>query len=1075
MAVLTKRLQTLDAVQELLRMMDSVKDGKSPLHLAALYGLRKVMAVLLKTFCKSKMNSSDNSGFTPLMCAVMQGSRGIVRDLIEMGCKINDRDRKGNTVLHHAIAFDRVELMPLLIHAKAKLQAQDKAGRTPLHSALERNQPETVRVLIESGAKFHIQNEEGETPLHLSVTYNHFQFVAVMVASGADLNTPDIRGHTALHLAAAQGRNRIVNMLVKGGSALNAQDAQGRSPLILAAENSRIEVVRTLLDFGANVGMNDIDQNTALHFAADRGQITIARSLLAANHELNVMNKLRQTPLHMAVDKSHVLMTKLLLLRKDCYTNHVDKKRKSPIYIAAEKGHVELVKILLPKCNCTLPGPDGRTPLHIAALNGHANAEELEMLKDKEREALYQDADDAHGVSAEMQNTLDEMEALDERLRQEADKAKGIVQALGGTEEESASNPESAEGSASKDDEGVQFLTTMEDTRRPSVTYVEEGAVGEQDPYEGMCEEEIALRKALEEVQAEEELLRQQLENEFVMGAFESKCIVTMISAKVNEINPERLNSKDNQGRPPLIFAVLMGHSTVVEVLMRAVADPNVRDDIAGEAKMYQNKSALHYACQLGECDIVKLLLRAKCNADLQSANGSTPLHLAVQYYSPMAESGVRLLASPGVLRQPLPGFNQKKKEEEQAQAEAEKPNIFEGGEIKEEIDFFARGPTRASVAEDDELDESQLGGLENFVPHPLGGCSQEKAHALGLPDSTTCVFSMRIKQWVLCKKCETLLQDSRYGVVYSIISMLLLEGFAEPNPTDSEGCTPLSRLCGQQDTYPQWDYQGLIELLEESGAKHSLHYCARSAKLNEVRDLLENKADPNEVSKDFNFSALHVAAETGNSLIAAALLEAMANVNEVDFHGKTPSHYAAQFSNIEVLGLLCDYKCDANITDHEGVRCIDIAYGRQVLQKLRNIGGERSLWGMVAVGNLEMVRHMIKAKSAIHDTNRLGRDLIHLAIFKKQPDVVYTLLNEKCTPNGRDYMGWTPLHYATNIPDAVLAQILLFSKADANIKAINGLTALEMAKDRHYIQLVEYMDGSRAIDWKPDQKLSKR
>lgn len=73
-----------------------------------------------------------------------------------------------------------------------------------------------------------------------------------------------------------------------------------------------------------------------------------------------------------------------------------------------------------------------------------------------------------------------------------------------------------------------------------------------------------------------------------------------------------------------LLKVVKLGCPGVVETLLRAGADPNVRDPCGG-------LTVTHDAARDGHADTLRVLLRYGANVNLQDDSGNLPLHLAAR------------------------------------------------------------------------------------------------------------------------------------------------------------------------------------------------------------------------------------------------------------------------------------------------------------------------------------------------------------------------------------------------------------------------------------------------------------
>lgn len=75
-------------------------------------------------------------------------------------------------------------------------------------------------------------------------------------------------------------------------------------------------------------------------------------------------------------------------------------------------------------------------------------------------------------------------------------------------------------------------------------------------------------------------------------------------------------------GRTPLVCAVEIGHTGVIQLLLQYNEDINERDEVEG-------KTALHRAVESGNEEIIKLLLQSDADVEVADLNGHTPLCLA--------------------------------------------------------------------------------------------------------------------------------------------------------------------------------------------------------------------------------------------------------------------------------------------------------------------------------------------------------------------------------------------------------------------------------------------------------------
>ena len=98
------------------------------------------------------VNVRDEDGCTPLLWAVLAGSRPTVELLLEHGAPVNDSNHDQETPLHWAATIGHVEIAVLLLKRGANVNARDAFDVTPLRSATLNEDEEMIELLKRYGA-----------------------------------------------------------------------------------------------------------------------------------------------------------------------------------------------------------------------------------------------------------------------------------------------------------------------------------------------------------------------------------------------------------------------------------------------------------------------------------------------------------------------------------------------------------------------------------------------------------------------------------------------------------------------------------------------------------------------------------------------------------------------------------------------------------------------------------------------------------------------------------------------------------------------------------------------------------
>uniref|UniRef100_A0A674PEG4 Ankyrin repeat domain 52a n=1 Tax=Takifugu rubripes TaxID=31033 RepID=A0A674PEG4_TAKRU len=377
----------IEIVKYLLRMGAEVRDrspnncGYTPLHLAAV-STNGALCLELLVNNGADVNQQSKEGKSPLHMAAIHGRFTRSQILIQNGGEIDCVDKYGNTPLHIAAKYGHELLISTLMTNGADTARRGIHGMFPLHLAVLYGFSDCCRKLLSSGTD---SFNRWVFDLHI---HPNVECLNLLLSSGTDLNKRDIMGRTPLHYAAANGRYQCTVALVSAGAEVNEPDQIGCTPLHYAAasqafidrqfsgnhENNEEEAkdcLEHLLDNGADPSMVNSKGYSAVHYAAYHGNKQNLELLLEMSFNAlgDIESSIPVSPLHLAADKGHWQALRVLT-ETAAYVDMQDAAGRSVLYLAAQKGYTRCVEVLLAQgASCLLN--DNRlmwTPIHVAGM-----------------------------------------------------------------------------------------------------------------------------------------------------------------------------------------------------------------------------------------------------------------------------------------------------------------------------------------------------------------------------------------------------------------------------------------------------------------------------------------------------------------------------------------------------------------------------------------------------------------------------------------------------------------------------------------------------------------------------------
>ncbi|XP_066247456.1 ankyrin repeat domain-containing protein 29-like [Euwallacea similis] len=230
----------------------------------------------------------------------------------------------------------------------------------------------------------------------------------------------------------------------------------------------------------------------------------------------------------------------------------------------------------------------------------------------------------------------------------------------------------------------------------------------------------------------------------------------------------------------------------------------------------------------------------------------------------------------------------------------------------------------------------------------------------------------------------------------------------------------------------------------ELTNKPESLIEAATLGNLNDVMRFTSDGADINMRDAAFN-TALHEAAKRGHQPVVLFLLRNGAQ-HLPDHRGQTPLHIATAEGHIETVKTLLLRNADVNVSDGYGLTPLHLA---------------------CTYGYKDIAITLIECGANLEVDTKNFRTPLYIACSRNHSEVVETLLQygAKVDPLPPNFL--TALHGAADNGALEAVQILIKFGANREVRH-DGRTALEIAENKGYMEIVEYL----RIDDQPDDTL---
>ena len=212
--------------------------------------------------------------------------------------------------------------------------------------AIRQGEPAIVRRFLETNdIDLNQEDEDGFSPLMAAASEDEVAIAELLLEAGADVNYFNRHGWTALTEAADEGALQTARLLIKYEADVNLRGAGAHhTPLSIAASEGHVEMIVLLVGAGGDVFQIQ-GGGGPLQSAAEEGQLAIVKQLIGLGADVNAINTRGRTALSYAAEERHTEVVRYLL-DQGARADIADRGGLLPADYAAEEGATEIFRLL---------------------------------------------------------------------------------------------------------------------------------------------------------------------------------------------------------------------------------------------------------------------------------------------------------------------------------------------------------------------------------------------------------------------------------------------------------------------------------------------------------------------------------------------------------------------------------------------------------------------------------------------------------------------------------------------------------------------------------------------------------
>ena len=436
-------------------------------------------------------------------------------------------------------------------------------------------------------------------------------------------------------------------------------------------------------------------------------------------------------------------------------------------------------------------------------------------------------------------------------------------------------------------------------------------------------------------------------------------------------------------------------------------------------------------ACENGNVDAIKVLLKNRADLDIANADGDTCIHVVAR--RDYSKDIIHTLVSHG--------------------ANVDTKNIFKETPLM-------KANKNGNIDVTKELlnagaDHKILDGFgDTWIHRAIDGGHRQELIQTMIDHGAGVNAINKHNETAFMKACKT-------GNVDAI--KLLLSVGANPNIKNDDGQTWIHHT-----VIGNWSREVLQVVIAHGGDVNAatkdnitaLVLTTRTGNVDTINVLLAAGADPN-ISDADGYTCLHDAVDVRcNKETLQAIIDHGANIHAANKKSVTPLMQALQTGNINAINVLLNAEADLNIIDKDGDTCLHRAVrarcSKEILQSVIHCGANVNATNKSSVtalrlscqtGNKDAISELQKAEADPNISDADGYTCLHDAVdVRFNKETLQAIIDHGANINAANKEGVTPLMQAFQIGNINAINVLLNAEADLSIIDKDGDTCLHRA-----------------------------